>query len=108
VPDDLSQLNWVPTRLLYRALERLTFTIRRIVGGDNVLDARLEYESCCKFVSIEQMVARYERWVFETPSGKSIHVFGVEAIEAIASSFGSYGTHVTVNVNLRVRPSCSQ
>jgi len=86
-PEHLSQLLWVPVKLRDRALERLTFTLRRIGGAANVLDACWESISGCKFVSVEQIGTRNERWVFQAKEGNRLAVFGVDAIEAIA-----YGT----------------
>jgi len=85
-PSDLNQLVWVPARLLYRALERLTFTIRRIGGAANVLDARLEYVPDCKFVKVEHLGEPRERWTFQSREGHSLAVFGVDSIHAIACS----------------------
>lgn len=88
-PSDLNKLTWVPVKLRDRALERLSFTIRRIGGGENLLDACLEYVSGCKFVSVNQLGLRYEQWIFSTQEGKNLPVFGIDAIEAISLSDGS-------------------
>ncbi len=85
-PAELSQLAWVPEKLRDRALERLTFTIRRLGGGANVLDACWEYVSGCKFVSVQHLGTRNEQWIFLCPEGNRIHVFGTDAVEAIALS----------------------
>ena len=85
-PADLNQLAWVPGKLRDRALQRLSFTICRI-GGDALLDACWERISGCKFVSVEHLGTRRETWVFQTPDGVRLPVFGVDAIEAI-----TYGT----------------
>ncbi len=83
-PADLSQLAWVPSKLRERALELLSFTIERI-GGTSILDACVEKNSGCKFVSVQQIGTRHEHWVFHNPlSGQKIPVFGIDAIEAIA------------------------
>lgn len=84
-PTYLSQLEWIPVKLRDRALEKLTFTIQRIGGvASSILDACIEYVSGCKFVSVANVGTRAERWIFQTPDGKNIPVFGIEAIEAIA------------------------
>jgi hypothetical protein len=84
-PTYLSQVEWIPVKLRDRALSKLTFTIQRIGGvASNVLDACIEYVSGCKFVSVANVSTRAERWIFQTPDGKNIPVFGTEAIEAIA------------------------
>jgi len=90
-PSDLNQLSWVPVKLRDRALERLRFTIRRIGGDANALDARLEYVSGCKFVSVNHLGLRYEQWIFSTREGQNLPVFGIDAIEAIALS-DQYGS----------------
>jgi len=86
-PEHLNQLVWVPVKLRNRALEQLAFTIRRIGGAANVLDACWESIIGCKFVSVEQIGTRNEKWVFQAKEGNRLAVFGVDAIEAIA-----YGT----------------
>jgi len=68
-----------------RALERLTCTCCRIKGAANVLDAWWESIVGCKFVSVEQIGTRNEKWVFQAKEGNRLAVFGVDAIEAIAS-----------------------
>ena len=54
------------------------------VGGDALLDACLERISGCKFVSVDHLGTRRETWVFQTPDGVRLPVFGSEAIVAIA------------------------
>jgi len=84
-PSAVSQLDWVPIKLRCVVLERLTFTIRQIRGvASNILDASLEYVAPCKFVSVTNLGNRHEQWIFQTPSGARLAVFGAEAIEAIA------------------------
>jgi len=85
-PASLNDLAWVPTNLRDRALKLLTFTIERIGEAANVLDTCLERISGCKFVSVENLGTRNERWVFEGPDGQTIPVFGTETVEAIALS----------------------
>lgn len=86
-PAHLNQLAWVPAKLRDRTLNQLTFTIRRIGGAANVLDACIESISGCKFVSVEHIGTRNERWLFQAIEGNRLPVFGVDAIEAI-----TYGT----------------
>ncbi len=85
-PSNLNKLAWIPTRLRERALQRLTFTIRRLGGAENVLDACLERISGCKFVSVEYLGTRNELWIMQTLEGKNIPVFGTDTIEASALS----------------------
>ena len=83
-PSALNQLAWVPVKLRDKALKQLTFTIRRI-AGIGVHDASLEYVSGYKFVSLEHLGTRNERWIFEAEDGSKLAVFGVDAVvEAIA------------------------
>ena len=84
-PADLSQLTWLPKKLLDRALEKLTFTIQQI--GDvasNVLNPSREYIASCKFVNVNQVGTRHERWIFQCPNGNRIYILGTEAIKEIA------------------------
>ncbi len=84
-PTVLSQLAWVPDNLRSTVLKRLSFTIRRI-GGENIEDAHLEKIAECKFVSVSYLGRKYEQWLFQTPKGENIPVFGTGDIEAIALS----------------------
>ncbi len=84
-PNDLNQLAWVPVKLRDKALERLTFTIRRIGGAANVLDACLEYVSGCKFDGAEHLGTRRERWFFLTKEGSRLAV-GTDSVQAIAAA----------------------
>jgi len=84
-PEHLNQLVWVPAKLRDRTLEQLMFTLRRIGGAANVLDACWESISGCKFIAVEQIGTRNEKWVFQAKEGNWLAVFGVDAIEAIAS-----------------------
>lgn len=82
-PSALDQLVWVPTKLRDKALQQLTFTIRRI-GGIGIHDASLEYFSGCKFISVAHLKTRQEQWLFQSVDGKNIPVFGVDEIHSIA------------------------
>jgi len=84
-PSDLNQLAWVPVKLRDRALERLTFTIRRIGGAANVLDACLEYLPDCKFDGVEHLGTRKEKWFFLTKEGNRLAV-GVDDVQALAAA----------------------
>ena len=83
-PAHLNQLAWVPRKLRDRTLEQLTFTLRRIGGAANVLDACWESISGYKFVSVEQIGTRNERWMFQAKEGNRLAVFGTDAVEAIS------------------------
>ena len=85
-PADLNQLKWVPIKLRDRALQRLTFTILRIGGLANPVDACLEKISGCKFISVEHLRTRGEAWIFQTSDGVRLPMFGVDAVCAIAKA----------------------
>ena len=87
-PAHLNQLAWVPASLRDRTLEQLTFTIRRIGGAANVLDACIESISGCNFVSVKQLGTSNEIWVFQSPEGNRLAVFGTDAVEAISCDVG--------------------
>lgn len=84
-PTYLKSIAWVPVKLRDKALEQLTFTIRKIGGvTSSVLDACVEYISGLRFVTVANLGTRYEQWIFQTPDGVRLPVFGVEEITAIA------------------------
>lgn len=83
-PSDLNQLAWVPVKLRDRALERLSFTIRRIGGAANVLDACWEHFPGCKLDRVDHLGTRKEKWFFLTKEGNRLAV-GVDAVQAIAA-----------------------
>lgn len=85
-PAALNQLKWVPVKLRDRALQRLSFTILRIGGLANAVDACLEKISDCKFISVEHLGTRREAWFFQTSEGVRLPVFGVDAVCAITKS----------------------
>jgi hypothetical protein len=84
-PDNLKGLTWIPDNLRLAVLKRLTFTIRRI-GGERIEDARMDLIAGCKFVSVNYLGKHHEQWIFQTPDGTHIPVFGAGDIEAIANS----------------------
>ncbi len=76
----LEQIDWIPTKLLSRALSNFTFRLQRIKDSDNLVDdAEMEYLSGCKFVSVQNLGDRQEQWVFEFES-KNIPMFDREQI----------------------------
>ncbi len=88
-PAQLNQLGWLPNKLRDRALEKLTFTIRRIGSvASSILDASWEDVAGCKFVGVNHLGTPNEQWIFQTPLGNRMPVFGTEAIEAIALAQG--------------------
>jgi len=84
-PEDLGQLTWLYpklTKLIHRALEKLTFTIRKI-GGDTIESACWSEISGCKFESLERLGAYGERWVFVAPNQEKLSLSGTSEITAI-------------------------
>ena len=56
---NLDQVAWVPDKLLNSALSKLSFTVTKISGPDNMIDApELEYISGCRFVSVQHLGVR--------------------------------------------------
>jgi hypothetical protein len=85
-PENLGQLTWLYpklTKLIHRALEKLTFTIRKI-GGDTIESACWSEISGCKFESLERLGAYGERWIFIAPNQERLSLSGATAITAIA------------------------
>ena len=77
----LKQIDWIPNKLLSKALSTFTFRLQRIKDSDNLVDdAEMEYLEGCKFISVQNLGDRQEQWVFEFES-KNIPVFGRERIE---------------------------
>ena len=84
-PEDLGQLTWLYpklTKLIHRALEKLTFTIRKI-GGDTIESACWSEISGCKFESLERLGAYGERWIFIAPNQEKLSLSGTSEITAI-------------------------
>lgn len=82
-PQNLSEVSWLPLKLLTKALQRLCFSIRQ-VGGTTINDASVEYINNCKFIDVKQFRTRWEQWIFQTPEGRCIPVFDIDAIEKMA------------------------
>ena len=77
----LEQIDWIPNKLLSKALSNFTFRLQRIKPSDNLVDdAEMEYLEGCKFVSVQNLGDRQEQWVFEFKS-KNIPMFDREQIE---------------------------
>ena len=76
----LEKIDWIPNKLLSKALSNFTFRLQRIKDSDNLVDdAEMEYLEGCKFVSVQNLGDRQEQWVFEFKS-KNIPVIGRERI----------------------------
>jgi hypothetical protein len=83
-PRNISELTWIPIKMLNWVFKRLTFTVSRI-GGDFIDDARLEQVENLSFVSVEGLGSPKELWVFgDASSGKNIPVYGASAISGIS------------------------
>lgn len=71
----LNDVQWVPEKLLYSSLNKLFFTVRKIVGSDNLVEVpRVEHFSNCKFVMLHNFATSTERWVFESGDNKQLVV----------------------------------
>lgn len=75
---NLDQVAWVPEKLLNSALSKLSFTVAKISGPDNMIDeAEIEEINGCRFVSVQHLGTRHqEQWMFEGYGGRKLSVFG--------------------------------
>jgi len=70
------QIDWIPKKLLGKALSPLSFTVQRIKKSDNLVDEpEIEYISGCHFNSLSNLGTRHEQWVFHF-EGNLIPAFG--------------------------------
>jgi len=77
VPEALDEAKWIPQKLLTKALSKLSYTICRIGGPNNLVDEpELEYISGCSLANLEYFGTRREQWIFEDSSKKRYPVFG--------------------------------
>ncbi len=73
----LTQIDWLPKTLLEKALSTLSFTLKKIASSDNLVDeAEFEYLHDYKFVSVEKLGTRDERWLFKGEEDSFIPMFG--------------------------------
>ena len=73
----LNQIDWLPKTLLEKALSTLSFTLNKIASCDNLVDeAEFEYLHGFKFVSVEKLGTRDERWLFIGDGESFIPMFG--------------------------------
>ena len=73
----LKQIDWLPKTLLEKALSTLTFTLKKIASSDNLVDeAKFEDLHGHKFVSVEKLGTRDERWLFIGDGESFIPMFG--------------------------------
>jgi len=74
-PDSFNRIDWIPEKILNKALSSLSFTLEKIRSSDNLVDEpELEYIRGCIFVSLQKLGTRHEQWVFSV-DGKSIPAF---------------------------------
>ncbi len=79
-PNALSQIDWIPKKLLARALSTLSFKIRKIGGPDNLVDEPEFKYIPCTFVSLEHPGTEREQWVFKDSNDNNHPVFGRDEI----------------------------
>ena len=73
----LKQIDWLPKTLLEKAMSTLSFTLKKIASSDNLVDeAEFEYLHGCKFISVEKLATRDERWLFIGDGESFIPMFG--------------------------------
>ena len=76
------ETNWVPKKLLEKALSTLSFRLKKIAGPNNLVDEPyLEEIIGCKFVSLKYPGSRYEQWIFRGRDNKLHPVFGRDEFE---------------------------
>ena len=75
-PSAFDQINWIPEKLLNKALSALSFTLEKIKQSDNLVDDPEFEKFCgCKFKSVAHISTPNEQWFFES-SNKVFDVFG--------------------------------
>jgi len=73
----LTQIDWLPKTLLEKALSTLSFSLKKIANSDNLVDeAKFEYLHGHKFISVEKLGTRDERWLFKGDGESFIPMFG--------------------------------
>lgn len=83
-PQHIKELTWLPLKMVNWVLKQLKFTISRI-GGESIVDARVEKIENLSFVSVEKLGSSSECWIFhDLSSNKNIPVFDLETICAIS------------------------
>jgi putative DNA primase/helicase len=83
-PQYLSQLAWLPAKMLRWVMKQLTFSIERI-GGPSIDDVQVEVVENLSFVAVDYLGTPNERWILSPVSGANIPVFGTESIYGIAA-----------------------
>ncbi len=75
-PNAFDQIEWIPEKLLNKALFNLTFTLEKIRSSDNLVDEPEMEKICgCKFKSVVNIRTPREQWFFQT-GNKVLDVFG--------------------------------
>jgi len=75
-PNALGQIDWIPKKLLEKALLSLSFTLQKLKKTDNLVDEP-EFENIrgCLFRSVANIGTPKEQWFFQV-GGKVLDVFG--------------------------------
>jgi len=80
-PSALGEIDWIPKKLIAKAMSTLPFKIRKIGGSNNLVDEpKIEYIPC-NFLSLEQTATDRERWIFRDSNNNNHAVFGRDEIE---------------------------
>jgi len=80
VPEALDEAKWIPQKLLTKALSKLSYTICKIGGPNNLVDEpELEYISGCSLANLQNFGTRREQWIFEDSNNRRYPVFGRDA-----------------------------
>ena len=75
-PSAFDQIDWIPEKLLNKALSALSFTLEKIRKTDNLVDEpEFEYFRGCKFKSVAHIGEPSEKWFFHA-GDKVLDVFG--------------------------------
>ena len=87
--DALDLVSWVPEKLLNSALLKLSFTVIKISGPDNLVDEpEIDEINGCRFVSVKHLgIRRREQWIFEGCGGRILTVFGRDEFKIEYSKF---------------------
>lgn len=80
IPNALDHVSWVSEKLLIASLEKLTFTVQKIADEPkNLVDEpEIECIEGCRFISLEHLGTRREKWIFASHDERVFPVFGRE------------------------------
>ena len=75
-PSAFDQIDWIPEKLLNKALLTLSFTLEKIRSSDNLVDEPEFEQFCgCKFKSVANLGNPREQWFFQA-GDKVLDAFG--------------------------------